>query len=331
MGPPDRDSATARTSLGAVETFTAEETARLAPHFTSVDGPVFALVNLPEVVKGALFARYSRSPKSLRRLFLDEFVDATAAAGGRGGRGGRHRPGGAALRADAGRVRRRLGGPAGRRPPRVRGRLQRAHQAPRVGPPHGLPRAVDPLRPLRRPAGRPLALSRAGRGPRRRASSPTSRRRSTTCSRPTPGGSSRCRSTSAAGTRAQPEDSEVVYRNTIRAKALDTLRGLLPAATRSNVGTLRHRPGVRGAPAAPARVAARRGAGVRRSHAGRAAQGDPGVPPARGRARPGRRLVRLPGGDARGRRRDRRPRAGRRRAPSRDRRWSWRTSIPRAR
>jgi len=35
---------------------------------------VFALVNLPEVVKGALFARYSRSAKSLRRLFLDEFV-----------------------------------------------------------------------------------------------------------------------------------------------------------------------------------------------------------------------------------------------------------------
>jgi thymidylate synthase ThyX len=35
---------------------------------------VFALVGLPEVVKGALFARYSRSPKSLRRLFLDEFV-----------------------------------------------------------------------------------------------------------------------------------------------------------------------------------------------------------------------------------------------------------------
>ena len=35
---------------------------------------MFALVNLPEVVKGALFARYSRSPKSLRRLFLDEFV-----------------------------------------------------------------------------------------------------------------------------------------------------------------------------------------------------------------------------------------------------------------
>jgi thymidylate synthase ThyX len=56
-----------------MESFTAEERAALAPYFTNLDGPVFALVNLPEVVKGALFARYSRSPKSLRRLFLDEF------------------------------------------------------------------------------------------------------------------------------------------------------------------------------------------------------------------------------------------------------------------
>src|SRR5437762_36601 len=62
------------------EEFSAEERALLAPHFTNLDGPVFALVNLPESVKGALFARYSRSPKSLRRLFLDEFHDKTAAA-----------------------------------------------------------------------------------------------------------------------------------------------------------------------------------------------------------------------------------------------------------
>jgi thymidylate synthase ThyX len=54
--------------------FSPDERARLAPYFTNLDAPVFALVNLPEVVKGALFARYSRSPKSLRRLFLDEFV-----------------------------------------------------------------------------------------------------------------------------------------------------------------------------------------------------------------------------------------------------------------
>ena len=56
------------------EDFTSEEADILRRYFTNLDGPVFALVNLPEVVKGALFARYSRSPKSLRRLFLDEFV-----------------------------------------------------------------------------------------------------------------------------------------------------------------------------------------------------------------------------------------------------------------
>ncbi len=56
------------------ETFSESEQAILRPYFSNLDSPVFALVNLPEVVKGALFARYSRSPKSLRRLFLDEFV-----------------------------------------------------------------------------------------------------------------------------------------------------------------------------------------------------------------------------------------------------------------
>ena len=56
------------------ERFTEQEQDVLRPYFTNLDGPVFALVNLPEVVKGALFARYSRSAKSLRRLFLDEFV-----------------------------------------------------------------------------------------------------------------------------------------------------------------------------------------------------------------------------------------------------------------
>jgi len=58
----------------AEETFTAEEEDILRRYVTNLDRPVFALVNLPEVVKGALFARYSRSHKSLRRLFLDEFV-----------------------------------------------------------------------------------------------------------------------------------------------------------------------------------------------------------------------------------------------------------------
>ena len=58
-----------------MEDFTAPERARLAPHFSNVDGPVFALVDLPETVKGAMFARYSRYPGTLRRLFLDEFAD----------------------------------------------------------------------------------------------------------------------------------------------------------------------------------------------------------------------------------------------------------------
>ncbi|MFM2114635.1 MAG: hypothetical protein RI908_376 [Actinomycetota bacterium] len=56
------------------EEFSPAEADILRRYFTNLDSPVFALVNLPEVVKGALFARYSRSAKSLRRLFLDEFV-----------------------------------------------------------------------------------------------------------------------------------------------------------------------------------------------------------------------------------------------------------------
>lgn len=63
--------------------FTPDEQNALAPYFTNLTGPVFALTNLPETVKGALFARYSRSAKSLRRLFLDEFLGSLqgAAAG----------------------------------------------------------------------------------------------------------------------------------------------------------------------------------------------------------------------------------------------------------
>lgn len=58
-----------------VETFTDDERSILDRYFSNTDRPVFAISGLPEVVKGALFARYSRSPKSVRRLFLDEFVD----------------------------------------------------------------------------------------------------------------------------------------------------------------------------------------------------------------------------------------------------------------
>src|SRR5712692_1823017 len=55
--------------------FSPAESALLARYFTNMDRPVFALRNLPEVVKGALFSRYSRTEKSLRRVLLDEFIN----------------------------------------------------------------------------------------------------------------------------------------------------------------------------------------------------------------------------------------------------------------
>ncbi|HTM09452.1 MAG TPA: thymidylate synthase, partial [Verrucomicrobiae bacterium] len=55
------------------EEFTAKEQSALAPFFTNLTDPVFGL-KLPQEVAGALFSRYSRSSKSLRRTFLDEFL-----------------------------------------------------------------------------------------------------------------------------------------------------------------------------------------------------------------------------------------------------------------
>src|SRR3984893_10111055 len=55
--------------------FSPAEAGVLARYFTNMDRPVFALRNLPEVVKGALFSRYSRTEKSLRRVLLDEFIN----------------------------------------------------------------------------------------------------------------------------------------------------------------------------------------------------------------------------------------------------------------
>lgn len=56
--------------------FTKEEREVLQRFISDIDSDVFVLTNLPEVIKGALFSRYSRSPKSLKRLLLDEFVNA---------------------------------------------------------------------------------------------------------------------------------------------------------------------------------------------------------------------------------------------------------------
>ncbi|MBM3131347.1 MAG: thymidylate synthase [Chloroflexi bacterium] len=56
------------------ETLSPDETRRVEPFFTNATRSIVALKNLPEVIKGALFSRYSRSAKGVRRLFLDEFL-----------------------------------------------------------------------------------------------------------------------------------------------------------------------------------------------------------------------------------------------------------------
>jgi thymidylate synthase ThyX len=61
--------------------FTPEEAELLSRFFTNVDAPVFGL-KLPQEVAGALFSRYSRTAKSLRRVFLDEFVGGDGLAAG---------------------------------------------------------------------------------------------------------------------------------------------------------------------------------------------------------------------------------------------------------
>ena len=53
----------------------AERRALLERYLTDPDGDVFALVGLPEVVKGAVFARYSRSPASVKELLVEEFAE----------------------------------------------------------------------------------------------------------------------------------------------------------------------------------------------------------------------------------------------------------------
>ena len=215
--------------------FTDAEQAALAPYFTNVDLPVFALINLPETVKGALFARYSRSAKSLRRLFLDEFLEqvseaGSAAAGGVG-----------ATRADQLYMRifneygddsvAQLGGvhlaceDVSNLLTKVleRGRLMAyLEQSTRYIPytqrkgdtwRYLVPAELDghPLK-ARYVAALDLAFETYARwiDPMRvwfEARYPKA-----------------------------PGDSDAVYKSAIRAKALDTLRGLLPAATRSNVG-----------------------------------------------------------------------------------------------
>jgi thymidylate synthase ThyX len=223
------------TTSATAEAFTAAERARLAPYFTNLDGHVFALTNLPETVKGALFARYSRSAKSLRRLFLDEFDDGAIALAAEGaGSTGTARAeklyhkvfneygddsvaqlGGAHLACEyVSNVLTKV---------LEWGRLmayleQSTRYVPYTDTLHGrwryhVPEEIEPG-PLRDRYERTLDSAFA------------------TYARliPTLQEYFERRFPRGAG------DSEAVHRAAIRAKALDTLRGLLPAATQSNVG-----------------------------------------------------------------------------------------------
>ncbi len=218
--------------------FTREERAALAPYVSNLDGPVFALVKLPEVVKGALFARYSRSPKSLRRLFVDEFL------------------GTAGLEAAAGAV----GTPdaAGtQRAEQLYDRVFVEYGDDSVAQLGGVHLACEGASNILtkvlewgrlmayleqstryipyddRPAGRyryhiPAELT----GALRERYVATLDRSFDTYRAWLP----KLRAFYERKFPRDPAESETVYRMTIRAKALDTLRGMLPAATTSNVG-----------------------------------------------------------------------------------------------
>jgi thymidylate synthase ThyX len=217
------------------ETFTDAERVRLAPYFTNLDGHVFALTNLPETVKGALFARYSRSAKSLRRLFLDEFADKVGGSDStRGSHVGVARAeklfdkvfneygddsvaqlGGAHIACEyVSNVLTKL---------LEWGRLmayleQSTRYVPYTDRLHGRWRYHMPAElaggPLRERYTRAMDLAFESYA---RWIGPMQDYFATRYPR-------------------NPSDSEAVHRSAVRAKALDTLRGLLPAATQSNLG-----------------------------------------------------------------------------------------------
>ncbi len=221
-------------AASGVESFTADEREALAPYFGNTDSPVFVLTNLPEVVKGALFARYSRSAKSLRRLFLDEFLDHIQAGDAGVSSVGVER---------AERLYARVLGEYGDDSVAQlggahiacegvsniltkvleRGRLmsyleQSTRYVPYTDRPGGRWKYVVPAE-LDDPALRALYVERLDRAFETYARW--------------------IEPMQAHFRRLHPQskdDSDAVYRAAIRARALDALRGLLPAATRSNVG-----------------------------------------------------------------------------------------------
>ena len=232
-----------------VDRFTDAEKDALAPYVTNTEGPVFALTNLPETVKGALFARYSRSAKSLRRLFLDEFLPDVRGKDRQPDRvdqADRHEPtethaGVGTARAEAlyARVLNEYGDDSV-------AQLGGAHLACE-GVSNILTKVLEWGRLMAyleqstryvpytdRPDGGwkyhvPAEIEHTLLATEFRAAMDFA---FDTYARWLPDLQAHFR----ARYPKSPEDSDSVYRSVIRAKALDTLRGLLPAATTSNVG-----------------------------------------------------------------------------------------------
>jgi len=56
------------------EKFSASERKKLLKHFSNIDNSVFVITTPKQVDRGALMSRYSRTEKTMRRIFLDEFL-----------------------------------------------------------------------------------------------------------------------------------------------------------------------------------------------------------------------------------------------------------------
>ncbi|HWW85071.1 MAG TPA: FAD-dependent thymidylate synthase [Vicinamibacterales bacterium] len=231
-------------TVAPAESFTADETRVLAPYFTNTDASVFALTNLPETVKGALFARYSRSAKSIRRLFLDEFIGEVAP-----------RETGAI---QSGEGQSRVDGPGSERAARLYARVLSDYgddSVAQLGGAHVACEGVSNVLTKVLERGRLMAyLEQSTRyvpytarpGGRWKYHVPAEIEDPALRERfvrtldhafeiyakwiPVMESHFRAKYPKSA------EDSDAVYKSVIRAKALDTVRGLLPAATTSNVG-----------------------------------------------------------------------------------------------
>src|SRR5476651_868964 len=224
-----------------IETFTPEESRALAPYFTNTDQPVVVLTNLPETVKGALFARYSRSAKSVRRLFLDEFLGQIGPDAVRSGEQTEDGPGVGVERADKlyARVLSEYGDDSV-------AQLGGAHIACE-GVSNVLTKVLEWGRLMAyleqstryvpytdRPGGHwkyhvPAEIAESALAAEFIRTMDLA---FDTYARWIPALESHFK----AKYPKSADDSDAVYRSVIRAKALDTLRGLLPAATTSNVG-----------------------------------------------------------------------------------------------